>query len=135
MNHVEIDEQELTREALAAADGAPETSIGPGQNADGAPASAVESWGPFIGGLIPTVSIVILPQWNLTEPERSEVQVSLTQCLDQAFPGGMSGPYACWCRLILACGGIAASRYIQHGALPPLGPKSEQEKPGASGPA
>lgn len=122
-NEISVDEARLQAEADAALASAPleDATFG----AEGAPVApeAAESWRPLVQGVVPMLRIVVFPQWNITDDEANEFTESLTQCMDQLFPGGMAGKYACWVRLMACCGGIVASRVIERGELPPLGPK------------
>lgn len=121
-NEVEIDPAALAAEADAAVGDAPVLADQASPMVEGGP--PVESWGPLVRSLTPTLRIVVFPQWEITDEEAGEVEASLSECLDMAFPGGMSGRYACWARLLLASAGIVAGRAIQNGGkLPPLGPK------------
>lgn len=124
INVVEVDEAALAAEVAALEAAAP-----PPVEAAPEPAAPAESWGPMVEGITPQLALFVFPQWNLTPAERAEFTQSLTLCLDQLLPGGLAGKYACYVRLILLVGGVAASRYIMHGKLPPLGPKIEKEKP------
>lgn len=124
MNEVTIDEAALSAEAdavIAAADLAAPPDVQPEQ--------LPESWAPLIDSMTPMLRIAIFPQWEISDDEAREFSESLGQCLDQVFPGGLAGPYACWCRLFFCAGGIVAGRVIKHGKLPPLGPRrAEQPK-------
>jgi hypothetical protein len=125
MNEVEIDEAALARAADAALASAPVDAAAVTE----APEQLPESWAPLIDSMTPMLRIAIFPQWDITEDEAKEFSASLGECLDQVFPGGLAGPYACWCRLIFCAGGIVAGRVIKHGNLPPLGPRRvEQSK-------
>lgn len=134
-NEVNIDEARLIAEADAAlAASAPEVAPIEGE---GAALAVPESWSPLIEGVTPMLRIAVFPQWNISDAESREFEQSLGQCLDQVFPGGLAGPYACWCRLIVCCGGIVATRAIQFGKVPPLGPvrrvqQSEEKSAAAS---
>lgn len=119
MNTVDIDETRLTAEADAAVAGAPVDESAP----VGAVQALPDSWSPLIEGMTPMLRIAVFPQWNISDAEATEFAESLGQCLDQIFPGGIAGPYACFVRLIVCCGGIVATRAIVHGQIPPLGPR------------
>lgn len=127
-NQVEIDPARLEAEADAALASAPVES----QPAEVAPA---ESWGPFLEGLLPTLRGIVFAQWQIHPTQLKELQDSLTVCLDQVFPGGMAGPYACWVRLATCCTGIGITNFIANGGtLPPLGlPRAAKEKEPATG--
>lgn len=125
MNDVPVDEVALTAEADAAIAGMPATE----SPADAGALAALESWATMIESVTPILRIGVFPQWNISDGEAKEFADSLGQCLDQLFPGGMGGKYACYARFIACCGGIAALRAIQNqGKLPPIGPK-RIEKP------
>lgn len=125
MNTQSIDEGRLAAEADGALLGVPDDSApaAPQVGQEGGAVGQGDSLVPFMANAMPIVSLVLLPQWELTEAERKELAESLGQCLDQLFPGGLDGKYACWVRLVVTCGGIAAGRVMQHGRLPGFGPK------------
>lgn len=125
MNEVTIDEAALAAEADAALASAEIPTEAPA-DAPAAPETG-ESWGPFVAGLIPTLRGVVFAQWQIHQAQLDELQQSLTICLDQAFPGGLAGKYACWVRLAMCCTGIAAGNMVANGGkLPPLGlPRAE----------
>lgn len=124
MNNVEINEAALTAEADAAMTAAAELEpVPPSPDAQAADAVSGDSWAPLVAGVMPMLCIGVFPQWGITDAERTEFGEALGQCLDQIFPGGLNGKYACWVRLIAAGGGIVAVRYLQAGTLPPIGPK------------
>ena len=132
-NDVSIDEARLTAEADAAIAAVPVDPL-----TAGAPVAPVpESWAPLIQGMTPMLRIAVFPQWNISEDEAREFSEALGQCLDQVFPGGLAGPYACWVRLMACTGGIVAMRVIQHGKLPPIGPRraSNEKTADAASPA
>jgi len=126
-NEVTIDESRLEAEANAVMVGVePAVPLAPGE-AEAAPLS----WAPMIEGITPLLRIAVFPQWQITDPEAKEFADSLGICLDQLFPGGLEGRYACYVRLLTCCGGIVAMRAIQFGKIPPLGPKrAEKAKDG-----
>ena len=111
-----------TLHQAAADDAAAQAPPGAAGGAPGAP--PVNSWRPFI---IPTVTIgamVVLPQWQLTPEEQHEIADSLSECLEQLFPGGLDGRYACYVRLLMCTGAIILTRYQAGGGkLPGLGPR------------
>lgn len=123
MNEVEIDEAALAREADVAMAAAPQDA-----RFDAPAEQLPESWAPLIGSMTPMLRIAIFPQWDISDDEAKEFSESLGECLDQVFPGGLAGPYACWCRLIFCAGGIVAGHVIKHGHLPPLGPRRVESK-------
>lgn len=122
-NDVTIDEQRLTLEADAALAGVvDELAASAPADAAAAGVPALESWAPFIEGLAPTLRGIIFAQWRMHEVQFEEWKASLVVCLDQTFPGGMTGPYACWVRLATASAGIVVVNYVTNGnQLPPLG--------------
>lgn len=127
-NEVTIDEAALMAEADAAL-----ASVAADASADATASAPVpESWAPLIDSMTPMLRIAVFPQWEITDDEAREFSESLGQCLDQVFPGGLAGPYACWCRLIFCAGGIVAGRVIKHGHLPPLGPRRAEQPKQAS---
>lgn len=77
-------------------------------------------WKQITPGVVDVACIVVLPQWKIEKDERGLVSESLSECLEQVFPGGLDGKYACWIKLIFAVGGIAAARAMQPGGMPPL---------------
>jgi hypothetical protein len=90
--------------------------------------SHVEEWKVFMGHTVGVVAVVALPQWELTGEEKRELSESLAGCLDQLFPGGLDGKYACWFRLVAAAGGITVVRLAQNGGkLPGLGPRRKSD--------
>lgn len=118
MNTVEIDEDRLVQEADAAL-----ASVPPVEGSAPIDAAPVESWAPVVEGCVPLMRLAVFPQWDLQDAECAEFAGALGQCLDQVFPGGVTGPYACWVRLVASCGLIVGARYMTLGKLPPLGPK------------
>ncbi len=131
MNSVQIDAEQLAREADAALAAAPvdATIAAPGGEA----AQLPSEWKPVVASMLPMMRLGLVPQWDITDAEANEFCEALARCMDQVMPGGLAGPYACWFRLVASCGGICAIRYMQHGKLPPLGPRravQPKEKPG-----
>jgi len=129
----QVSEQDTTNaqlaQQMAAAAAAPVPGMEdiPQVDEHGAPvatdAAPVESWTPAIKSVMPMIRIGVLPQWDITDDESEGFAQSLGECLDQAFPGGMNGKYACWARLLIIVTAVPATRYMQHGKLPPFGPK------------
>lgn len=122
MNEVSLDDAALAAEADAALAAAPAPDVSVTVSVP-----ALESWVGFVGDMMPAVRIGLVPQWNITDQESAAFSESLGTCLDQLFPGGPTGKYACWVRLFGTCSGIALGRYLANGALPPLGPKRADE--------
>lgn len=91
-----------------------------------APAGELEaianaSWATLAPPGVSVICAVVLPAWEITPAEQGEISPALAECLEQLFPGGINGRYACWLRLVLCCGGIAVSRAVQNGGrMPPL---------------
>jgi hypothetical protein len=77
-------------------------------------------WSALTPPLVKITAGVVLPAWQITNVEQGEISEALGQCLEQLFPGGVNGKYACWVRLVFCCGAITVSRVQQHGRLPPL---------------
>jgi len=120
---------QLIAEAEAAAAGAPQ-QVDPSQ-----PAGELNpngQWSALTPPLVKVTCAVVLPAWQIRDDEQTEVSEALGQCLEQLFPGGIEGKYACWVRLVFCCGAITVSRVQQHGRLPPLFlPKASAAKPAA----
>lgn len=138
LNTVTIDEQQLAAEAAAALATAPADPTVPAEApASDAPAGELqpaESWAPFLRTAIsPMLFGIVLPQWQVSQEEQDEWTEALGQCCDQLFPGGPTGPYACWFRLLFGSMAIVGVRAVQHGGkLPPLGPKRVLQQQPAS---
>lgn len=77
-------------------------------------------WSALTPPLVKITCGVVLPAWQINNVEQGEISEALGQCLEQLFPGGINGKYACWVRLVFCCGAITVSRVQQHGRLPPL---------------
>jgi len=123
---------ELEAEATAALAGAPVEAPAIGAEVAGAaPVDHLPEWQMFMGHTVGVVSVVALPQWELTEGEKRELSESLAGCLNQLFPGGLDGKYACWFRLVAAAGGITVVRLAQNGGkLPGFGPRRKTDDDG-----
>lgn len=97
-----------------------------------APAGELEaisnaSWATLTPPGVQVLSAVIFPAWEITPAEQGEIAPALAECLEQLFPGGINGRYACWLRLVICCGGITVSRAVQNGGrIPPLFVTKEQ---------
>ncbi|HZT04337.1 MAG TPA: hypothetical protein VFA39_18970 [Steroidobacteraceae bacterium] len=66
---------------------------------------------------------LMLPQWEITSEEKTELSESLAMILYTHFPDGVNGRYAGYFRLIAASSVIVAARITaNNGKLPPLGP-------------
>lgn len=115
----------LEREANAALAGAPEgDALTEGAEGGELEPAAPQEWEPFLQGMKPLLFGFVLPQWEVTEPEQREWTQSLAQCMDQLFPGGPAGQYACYVRLAAVSVAIVGGRMIANGGkLPPIGPK------------
>lgn len=145
LNEVPIDETRLELEADAAiADAAPAivTDAVPGVAGGGelAPLEVVEPWAPFLHSAIqPILFGIVLPQWDVSLEMQQEWTGALGECLDQVFPGGPAGKYACWVRLVLGTVGMVGLPLAANGGkLPPLGPKRKKdvlERPAEEKPA
>lgn len=93
-------------------------------------------WGALTPPLVKITCGVVLPAWQINNVEQGEISEALGQCLEQMFPGGVNGKYACWVRLVFCCGAITVSRVQQHGRLPPLFlPTVQPAKPTPPAPA
>lgn len=117
--------------SAALADAPPDPLAPPPPGADpgsGPPPDPAAEWRPFMGNAVTLTDKLILPQWDLSEEEKTELTESLAGCMAQLFPDGLNGKYACWFRLIAVATVIPAIRYVQNdGKLPPLGPKRKKK--------
>jgi hypothetical protein len=93
-----------------------------------APAEKQASCSDLTPGLVRVCAATVFQQWQLTEPELTELGGALGECLDQLFPGGMGGRYACWLRLVAVSAMICATR-AGAGGLPPIGPRQPEPEP------
>jgi hypothetical protein len=123
MNTIDINADALSAEAAAVLAEAEPVPVDPVEGQGAPVATAAQSWQPVVEGLAPTLAVIVFPQWELSPSEVETFGKSLTECLDQLFPGGVEGKYACYARLLAVTAGICATRYMKHGELPPLGPK------------
>lgn len=123
----------LLAEADAALASAPADAGGGVAPAEGSDSGG--SWADITPSVVTVVSGVVLPQWDIKANEQTEVSTALAQCMDQVFPGGLDGKYACWVRLVMACGAITVSRAMQPGGLPPLFNNKRRAAAPASTPA
>jgi hypothetical protein len=100
----------------------PEGAAGqPLSAADAAQAAASASWGQLTPPTVQVLACVVFPAWQIRPEEQTEISGALAECLEQVFPGGLGGRYACWIRLLVACGAITVSRVAMNGGkLPPL---------------
>lgn len=81
-------------------------------------------WDMYMQMAVELLANVGLPQWNLNPHEKNELQKSLAHILEAQFPGGLSGKYAPYLRLITVGGIICVTRYQEHGGkLPGIGAK------------
>lgn len=88
-----------------------------------AQAAQLTSWAQITGDGVDIVAICFLPQWNLTDKERTRVSERLSRMLDLLCPVRMSPVIEAVIGVALTVGGIAASRALTNGGrLPPLGP-------------
>jgi hypothetical protein len=112
----------LAAEVEAAAAGAPSVDPLTGQPAlDPALANPNGQWSAITPPTVEVLCAVVLPAWQIQPAERTPVAEALAECLEQVFPGGIEGKYACWVRLLVACGAITVSRVAtNNGRLPPL---------------
>jgi hypothetical protein len=128
----------LIAEAEAAAAGAPAIDPATGQAATAEPVNVSGQWATLTPPTVEVLCGVVLPAWQIGPVEQRCIAEPLAECLEQVFPGGIQGQYACWVRLITACGAIAVSRVQANGGkLPRIGPnfRPESAKPnGAAGP-
>jgi len=93
----------------------------PTMTEDQAQQIAEQNWLPVLSGALPMLAVSVFPQWQLQPAELDGFGKALAGCLEQLFPGGMGGRYACWFRLVAITGGIIVTRKLQHGELPGLG--------------
>jgi hypothetical protein len=85
-------------------------------------------WDMYMSMAVELLANVGLPQWNLTAHEKNELTKSLAHILEDLFPGGLSGRYAPYLRLLTVSGFIVITRYREHGGeLPGIGPKPEKK--------
>jgi hypothetical protein len=125
---------QLEAEANAALATAPEEPV----MIDGAPVPPVATydpnapteWDPYMQMAVEITAKVALPQWNLTADEKTEIQKSLAHILEQLYPGGLSGKFAPYLRLITVCGVITVTRAQANGGkLPGFGAKKIEPEP------
>ena len=112
----------LEAEVAAAAAGIPGLDPATGQaQLDPALANPNGQWAALTPPTVEVLCAVVLPAWQIQPTEQRPVAEALAECLEQVFPGGIEGKYACWVRLIVACGAITVSRVAtNNGKLPPL---------------
>jgi hypothetical protein len=110
--------EQLIAETEAAAAGIPNVDPATGQLGELNPNG---QWSALTPPAVEVICAVVLPAWQIQTAEQRPVSEALAECLEQVFPGGIEGRYACWVRLIFACGAITVSRVAQNGGkLPPL---------------
>ena len=123
----EGDAERLIAEAQAA------TGVGPGVDSQ---STSAGSWSALTPGLVTVTCGVVIPQWQVPANEQIEVAAALGECMEQLFPGGIEGKYACWVRLVFACGAVSVSAVNRHhGKLPPLFMRGAKPAPSRSSPA
>ncbi len=118
---------ELLAEADAALAGAAPEAL----TADGQPpppiVDATAEFRMVLTGPISLATVFVLPQWEITDDERTELTESMSMCFAQLFPDGINGKYACWFRLVACSGIIVATRFAKGGGkLPGIGPKKAE---------
>lgn len=94
-------------------------------------AISAEAWAPFLHVAVkPMLFGQLIPQWGVPPEESNELVDAMGACLDQVFPGGPDGKYACWVRFIFGSVMMVALRVnieVKDGqrkiSLPPMGPK------------
>jgi hypothetical protein len=111
----------LEAEVEAAAAGIPGLDPATGQaQLDPALANPNGQWSALTPPTVEVLCAVVLPAWKIQPAEQRPVSEALAECLEQVFPGGIEGKYACWVRLLVACGAITVSRVAtNNGRLPP----------------
>jgi hypothetical protein len=115
--------ERLIADVEAAAASAPIADPVTGQPSAGelVQADGAGEWRTLTPHLVTVTCGVVLPRWAIPTTDQAEVAESLGLCLEQLFPGGVDGKYACWVRLVFACGAITVSTAQRHGGkLPPL---------------
>lgn len=118
----------LIAEAEAAAAGAPVIDPATGQAATAEPINVSGQWSMLTPPVVEIGCGVVLPAWQIGPVEQRCIAEPLAECLEQVFPGGIEGKYACWVRLITACGAITVSRVQANGGkLPRIGPNFRPE--------
>lgn len=127
---------QLIAEAEAAAAGIPNADPAAGQPADLNPNG---QWSALTPPAAKVLSIVVFPAWKIPDAERDEFAAASAECLEQVFPGGIEGKYACWVRVLVTAGAITVGAVARNGGkLPPLFVESTKSTPkpnGAAGPA
>jgi hypothetical protein len=114
--------------AAALSDAPPDPLANPAPGPEAPPQPPPEEqWRPFMGHAVTLTDRLILPQWDLSDEEKTELRESLCGCLAQLFPDGPNGKYACWFRLAAVALIIPTTRYVDGGGrLPPLGPRRKK---------
>ena len=140
MNTLNIDQDELTREAEAAIR-TRQAAAAPFPGEDGPPAdngAPGESWAPVVAGFM-GLADVVAPNWELQPPEKNAFADALTPILDQLFPGGFGNErWAPYVRLVAVTAGIVMVR-MENGRLRPLRapqappPAEVDQAPGTAG--
>lgn len=109
---------QLIAEAEAAGAAAP---VDPATLAPGEAPNPNGEWKMLTPPAVEVICGVVLPAWEIRAEEQRPVSEALAECLEQVFPGGIEGKYACWVRLLVCCGAITVARVATNGGkLPPL---------------
>lgn len=115
--------ERLIAEVEAAAASAPiaDPVTGQPQVDQVAPPNVNGEWAVLTPPVVEVVAAVVFPRWNIGPDKQRPLSESLAECMDQLFPGGVEGKYACWVRLIAVCGTITVGAAAENGGrLPPL---------------
>lgn len=141
-NELEVDHAALATEAerveLPTDTSAPGADAPAGGDAPGAtiPPAASESWSAVTPGLIVVLDLVVCPNWELTDDEKTEFGAALVPVLHRLFPGGLGDErWAPYFRLAAVTLAIAASRFDREKfRFKPLREKKAEEpsEPGAA---
>jgi len=123
----------LIAEAEAAAASAP--AIDPLTGQAGAPElNPNGQWSALTAPAVEVLCGVVLPAWEIDGEQQKQIAEPLAECLEQLFPGGVDGRYACWVRLIVASGAITVGVAARNGGkLPPLFVRKGKGQPTPAG--